>query len=117
MLLSICFPPILSFHFYVVYLFFVNIVLNLFVVFSSHPVGPIVMKMVSTLPITFNNHHAGVSPEAFAANSAISSTFTVLATNMDRVGNPFVSLIHANKMPIFASQYHPEVCTFIFHFG
>jgi len=58
--------------------------------------------------ITVNNHHYGVDPKSFVANSYLAGNFTVLATNVDTNGNEFVSLIEGFGFPVYASQFHPE---------
>lgn len=68
-----------------------------------------VLSIFANEPVTMNNHQMGVTPEDFAAAPALASRFTVLATNMDRVGKEFVSSMEGrNGLPIFTSQYHPE---------
>jgi len=39
-----------------------------------------------------NNHHFGVSPDAFASDARLSSLFNVLSTNNDRWRMPFMFL-------------------------
>ena len=68
-----------------------------------------VSDILTTQPVTFNAHQSGVTPTNFAAFKNLSSTFTVLSTNTDRKGVPFVSTMEGqNGLPIFASQWHPE---------
>jgi gamma-glutamyl hydrolase len=68
------------------------------------PFGGEVLKAISTNAYPFHNHHSGVRPDSFAANPKLSSFFNALATNVDRSGNPFVSLIEGKSMPIYGSQ-------------
>lgn len=51
-----------------------------------------------------------MTPEAFEANDALRAGFSVLATNKDRQGKTFVSLMESKdaSMPIYGSQFHPE---------
>ena len=65
-------------------------------------------------PITFNSHQAGLAPDEFAASAALRGNFTVLSTNADRGGRPFVSTMeHADaSVPIFGTQWHPEKAQF-----
>lgn len=59
--------------------------------------------------LTMNNHHKGCSPAHFAGDARLASAFTVLSTNHDRVGQPFVSTIEGRGgLPVWATQYHPE---------
>lgn len=70
-----------------------------------------VYQMVTTLPITLNNHRYGVSPAAFQANAKLSSLFTITSINKDVNGRPFVSTMeprHPLHFPFYGVQYHPE---------
>lgn len=58
--------------------------------------------------ITQNEHTHGVTPDAYASHPKLSSFFSVLATNVDRKGREFVSLVEGKKYPVYASQFHPE---------
>jgi hypothetical protein len=39
---------------------------------------------LGTLPLTFNSHTKGITPESFNSYPELVRTFTVLATNTDR---------------------------------
>lgn len=68
-----------------------------------------VMQAFGKLPITLNNHMQGVTPSDFASSSALVQSFRVLATNVDRAGKEFVSVVEGRAgLPIFATQFHPE---------
>merc|ERR1712216_319784 len=68
-----------------------------------------VRKSLGELPITMNNHHAGVDPRSFDDDAGLRAFFDVLAVNTDRKGRPFVSAIEAKAgAPVFAVQFHPE---------
>jgi len=58
--------------------------------------------------ITMNNHQDGVTPQAFAASTALTSFFRLMSTNVDRKGRPFVSTIEGINLPVYGSQWHPE---------
>jgi hypothetical protein len=58
---------------------------------------------------TLNYHSCGVTPAAAASSAAFQRRYHVLSTNMDRQGREFVSSIEAKDMPIFATQFHPEL--------
>ena len=45
------------------------------------------------LSVTMNNHHYGIYPTHFAATPSLSEFFSVLATNKDRQGVEFVSMV------------------------
>lgn len=70
-----------------------------------------VMRALTT-DVTINNHGAGIEPAAFANNSALSAALTVLSTNVDRKGRPFVSTFEAaggeGAPRVFGTQFHPE---------
>ena len=67
-----------------------------------------VLNALANLPLTLNNHQQGVTPSDFA-NSKLPSVFQVLATNVDRKGRPFVSVVEGKgRLPIWATQFHPE---------
>ena len=74
----------------------------------------LVRKIASTEPVTMNNHHQGVTPEAFNANDNLHSQFNLLSTNVDVNGKEFVSSIEAKDKPYFATQWHPEKNNFEF---
>ena len=46
--------------------------------------GPDIVNILSTLPVTMNNHQMGVDPVTFAANPLLSGTFNLVSTNQDR---------------------------------
>jgi len=79
-------------------------------IFDEHrfPGSGNVMNLLSTLPITMNNHMEGVTPTDFASHPQLNSVFDVLATNVDRNGKAFVSLIEAKQLPIYGAQFHQE---------
>ena len=49
-------------------------------------------------------------PATFAASAPLSAFFTLLATNIDRAGRSFVSVVEATdpRLRIYATQFHPE---------
>ena len=69
-----------------------------------------VLEALGSLPVTFNSHKQGVTPAAFAASAPLSAFFTVLATNRDRKGRSFVSMVEAvdPRLRVYATQFHPE---------
>ena len=67
-----------------------------------------VLSALSTLPLTLNNHKMAVSPRDFA-RSSLPKAFDVLATNVDRKGNAFVSVVEGRSgLPVWGTQFHPE---------
>lgn len=55
-----------------------------------------------------NLHHDGVRPTAFAQSTALTTFFDLIATNRDRVGAEFVSMIAGKQEPIYGAQWHAE---------
>lgn len=51
-----------------------------------------------TAAVTMNNHHYGIYPDHFAATSSLASFFSVISTNKDRQGVPFVSTVTACRL-------------------
>jgi gamma-glutamyl hydrolase len=77
------------------------------------PLGEEVMNIFATQPVTMNNHQMGVAPSDVPKFPSLNSRFTVLSTNVDREGKPFVSSMEGkNGLPIFTTQYHPEKVQF-----
>lgn len=74
---------------------------------------PDISAIFSAEPVTMNNHHMGVRPADFATMPSLAGSFTVLSTNVDRAGRPFVSSMEGRGgLPIFTTQYHPEKVQF-----
>lgn len=65
-------------------------------------------QALTTKPITFNEHHYGITPDAFRSNSKLHKGFHILSTNTDRVGKPFVSTIEGQELPFYGIQWHTE---------
>jgi len=67
-----------------------------------------VRKILSEENVTMNNHHQGISPEAFLSDQGITSLFHATSTNVDASGRPFISTIESFILPFYGTQYHPE---------
>jgi len=80
--------------------------------FSSAP--PSVVETLSTKPVTANLHSSGVSPRSLDDDAKLRAAWSVVATNVDRVGKEFVSLAEGRHLPLYASQFHPEKNAFEF---
>jgi len=66
------------------------------------------IDILSTKPVTLNNHNFGLAPQTYYSNSKLNSFYTVLATNFDKYGNEFISQFEANNYPIYGAQWHAE---------
>lgn len=76
---------------------------------------PIIKSIVTEQPVTMNNHEFGLSPETFAQNPGLSSTFRITSTNVDFKGQSFISTIESKnptRYPYYGVQYHPEKIQF-----
>ena len=65
---------------------------------------------VATKPLTQNEHRCAVPTTTAYADptSLLSQFFAIKATNVDRNGKPFVSLVEGKKYPVYGMQAHPE---------
>lgn len=70
--------------------------------------GDTVYATLASQYVTMNNHQSGVPPAAFLANVELKSTLSMLSTNVDRNGKPFVSMVEGTNLPVYATQWHPE---------
>ncbi|RYY33301.1 hypothetical protein EON62_04365 [archaeon] len=71
------------------------------------------VNIFATQPVTMNNHQQGVAPATFQNTPGLGNRFTLIATNVDRAGKPFVSAMEGNNgLPIYTSQFHPEKVQF-----
>ncbi|XP_059142732.1 gamma-glutamyl hydrolase-like [Physella acuta] len=68
---------------------------------------PELMKILSTEPVTQNQHKYSILIHDFE-NSSLSEFFTKLSTNTDRKGIEFISSVEGKKYPIYGVQWHPE---------
>ena len=72
-------------------------------------------EIVTTRNVTFNNHNRGINPRTFQSNQQLMQRWKITSTNVDRVGQPFVSTIeplHDQSPPYYGTQYHPEKNSF-----
>mmetsp|Transcript_24672 Transcript_24672/g.67126 ORF Transcript_24672/g.67126 Transcript_24672/m.67126 type:complete len:369 (+) Transcript_24672:41-1147(+) len=69
-------------------------------------------KALEDHPLTTNNHHLGISPEAFASHPLLARDLVSLSTSKDRLGHPFISTVEGRSLPIGATQWHPEKALF-----
>jgi hypothetical protein len=52
------------------------------------------------------DHHAGVNPET--VRRRVGGAVHMVSTNVDRMGQPFVSTLESKAYPFYGSQWHPE---------
>lgn len=77
-------------------------------VFSIDDIPPKLFNAFQSENITLNLHHDGVDPAAYEECPTLGRTFTILSTNVDLKGKPFVSTFEAKKYPFYGAQWHPE---------
>mmetsp|Transcript_10068 Transcript_10068/g.25158 ORF Transcript_10068/g.25158 Transcript_10068/m.25158 type:complete len:324 (-) Transcript_10068:459-1430(-) len=70
--------------------------------------SPKLWRTFSQDNVTMNLHQNGVLPSTFQTNAHLAQWFTVLSTNVDRQGRPFVSSFEHNHAPVYGVQWHPE---------
>src|SRR6185437_459477 len=69
---------------------------------------PTIYEVLATQNITQDLHNCGVDPSDFYANPILPSFYSVLSTNVDTLGQPFVSSIEGIDYPFWATQWHSE---------
>jgi len=78
---------------------------------------PQVMETFAKQPVTMNYHRWGISPKTFYNNQKIYNFFNVLSVNEDNQQKTFISTVEAKnpQLPIYGTQWHPEVPSFEFY--
>ena len=71
------------------------------------------LSWLATENITYNAHHAGITPKSAAANKGLTQSIDVLSTSIDRKGRPYVAQFEAKTLPIYGNQFHPEKIQFV----
>merc|ERR1719223_1851038 len=66
------------------------------------------MKSLEEQPLTFNSHHAGISPANFSSNPKMTAFWNVLATSRDTMGQEFIEAMEAKQYPFTGTQWHFE---------
>ena len=69
---------------------------------------PQLKEKLATQKLTENSHHDGIKPETFSTNARLSKFYTVLSTNVDTTGAPFVSSFEAKAYPFAGMHLPPE---------
>ena len=78
-----------------------------------HSMSDPLYKALSVEYLTQNEHKCGVPTSAYDdSSSKISTFFDIKATNVDRNGKPFVSLVEGKLYPVYGMQAHPEKSNF-----
>jgi len=67
-----------------------------------------IIQILTSQPVTLNNHMWGVSPADFANNQYLPNFYNVLANNYDREDKEFISLWEGVKYPVYGAQWHAE---------
>jgi len=68
-----------------------------------------VIPILTNENITWQQHRDGIDPSLYlGANPKLSSFFRLIATNVDKKGKPYASMIESFNFPIYATQFHPE---------
>jgi len=67
-----------------------------------------IITILTTQPVTLNNHMWGLSPESYAASDNLNTFYNVLSHNYDRENKEFISLMEGIKYPVYGAQWHAE---------
>lgn len=65
-------------------------------------------NILSTKPVTMNNHVWCVSPTDFQKNEYLPNFYNILSNNLDLQGKEFISTFEGKKYPIYGMQWHAE---------
>ena len=80
-----------------------------------YALNALVVQMMQTNAIAFNDHHKGISPNRFYSDVYINGNLSVLGVSNDLNGKPFVTLFESRRelnLNWFGSQFHPEDAAF-----
>ncbi|XP_072043766.1 gamma-glutamyl hydrolase-like isoform X1 [Amphiura filiformis] len=78
---------------------------------SSHLMKDIpndILNTLTTVNMTFNYHHWGISPTNFTKSEELKNFYRILSTNVDENGVEFISTMEAYNYPIYAIMWHAE---------
>lgn len=70
--------------------------------------SPAMLKSLRTNNLTANLHSESLLLETVTTSATLTLAVNVLATNVDREGKRFVSLMQGRELPFYAAQFHPE---------
>jgi gamma-glutamyl hydrolase len=66
-------------------------------------------QAVQTEQLVYNSHHFCISNDKIEESTGpLSKNFNLLAVNWDAHGQEYIALVEHKKLPIYASQFHPE---------
>lgn len=72
-------------------------------------IDSVLYEAVQSQKIVYNAHGFCVSPDMILKDDGpLHNSFNLLATNWDATGQKYVALVEHKKLPIYASQFHPE---------
>lgn len=71
-------------------------------------------KQMSENPVVFQWHNLCLMKETFLHSEQLTRGFRILATNQDRDGKEYVSVMESQQFPIYAVMFHPEEVMFSF---
>ncbi|KAH3864030.1 gamma-glutamyl hydrolase A-like isoform X2 [Dreissena polymorpha] len=71
-----------------------------------------IYEYLSTMNVTENFHHYGITPETMELTDSLYSFYNILSTNLDVHGKRFVSSFEAKHYPFYGTQFHPEKVSF-----
>jgi len=67
-----------------------------------------VVDIIATEDVCLNNHVMCVFPTTYQENKYLNQFYSVLATNVDTLGNEFISTWEGFDYPIYGMQWHAE---------
>lgn len=70
--------------------------------------GDYVMNIMASEAVTYLYHGWGITRDTYNIIPALPNAFNILATQRDKSGAMFVSIIEAKHYPIYGTQFHPE---------
>ncbi|XP_063709500.1 gamma-glutamyl hydrolase A-like [Culicoides brevitarsis] len=73
-----------------------------------------IVDILDSKPVAANFHHFCLTPENFTS-SGMDATWTIIATNVDKVGLEFISAMEHKMYPYYGVQFHPEKNLFEWH--
>ncbi|XP_071050371.1 gamma-glutamyl hydrolase B-like isoform X2 [Onthophagus taurus] len=72
-----------------------------------------IIEILTNQNVTYNSHQFCLTEETFTEKNLLQD-WTIISTNEDINGFPFISTFESKKFPFYAVQYHPEKINFEF---